>query len=314
MTSVDDGASWSKPTSLRGSGLADKPALTTDPTRPGTAYVVWSDYLDTDPPGTESDELFSVTHDGGRTWAHPQAIVRHATRAGPEDGQVVVDPRNGRLYVFMAWVRGGSAAPSRPVWLQMTRSDDSGGTWTRVRRIAVGNPARAPRGPDVRSSPAVPSFAIDSAGVLYAVWEDARFSGSREEVAFTKSTDGGMHWTRVRDASHSAGRALMPAIATSGRGRIAILYLQLAATGDGSYHVLTSRDGGARFTDHAVGPRFNIENAPLLTASPLVPGGYFVGDYVGLAATSAGRWGALVVTTSPNEGNKTDVFFATVAR
>jgi hypothetical protein len=105
----------------------------------------------------------------------------------------------------------------------------------------------------------------------------------------------------------------MPVIAARGRGRIAILSLLLNGTGIGSYVVLTSRDGGAHFRSRAVGPRFDVRNAPLLTPSPLVPGGYFVGDYVGLAPASAG-WGALFVATNANEQNKTDVYFATVAR
>ena len=109
MTSTGWGSSWSKPTVLHGSGLSDKPSVTADPRRAGTAYVVWSDYRETTPPGTESDELFSITDDAGRTWSAPRAILRHGKRAGPEDGQILIDPRSGRLYLLMAWVRNGAA-------------------------------------------------------------------------------------------------------------------------------------------------------------------------------------------------------------
>src|SRR5204862_9779 len=79
------------------------------PRHAGTAYVVWSDYRRTNPPGTESDELLSITRNGGRSWSEPKKILEHGLRAGPEDGQVLVDRRSGRLYLLMAWVRNGLA-------------------------------------------------------------------------------------------------------------------------------------------------------------------------------------------------------------
>ena len=72
MTSGDWGSSWSKPTLLHGSGLTDKPSVTADPRHAGTAYVVWSDYRDTSPPGTESDELLSITNEEDAPGALPE--------------------------------------------------------------------------------------------------------------------------------------------------------------------------------------------------------------------------------------------------
>src|SRR5205823_211315 len=174
------------PAVLRGPGLTDKPTVTADPRRAGTAYVVWSDYRRTKPPGTESDELLSITRDGGRTWTKPRPVLRHGRRAGPEDGQILVDRRTGSLYLLTAWVRDGFATPAEPAWMLVQRSSNDGAGWSNAERFAIGYPARGGAGPVIRSSPQVPSFAIDDRGVLYAAWQDARFNGgTREDIVLT---------------------------------------------------------------------------------------------------------------------------------
>jgi hypothetical protein len=313
MTSNDWGSSWSKPTVLHGSGLTDKPSVTADPRRAGTAYVVWSDYRQTDPPGTESDELLSITDDGGRTWSAPKAILRHGRRAGPEDGQILVDPRSGRLYLLMAWVRNGAATPADPAWMMITSSDDRGAHWSRARRFGIGHPAPQRDRPVIRSSPQVPSFGIDRRGVLYAVWQDSRFShGARDEVLFTRSSDRGMRWSTPRrvSASSSAG-AIIPTVAASANGLVGILYLQVdrGAGLRARYRLAISTDGGRRFRDETVSPTFSVADAPALTPGLLVPGGYFLGDYLGIAPLGTTRFGALFVTATGAGDSETDVFY-----
>jgi hypothetical protein len=308
-TSADWGRRWSTPVALNGAGFGDKPSLTADPRRRGTAYVVWSDYLDTGPPGTESDELVSVTHDGGRTWRAPTAVMRHGSRAGPEYGQIVVDPRTGRLYAFMVWVRNGLIRPGDPGLMVISRSDDGGAHWTKPQRFETGNTAPQP-GLVVRSSPQVPSFAVDGRGVLYGVWQDGRFSnGDRDEVLFVTSRDAGSHWSRPRRISNPAGAGLLPTVAAHGQGRVAILYLQFAGgtSVQAHYRLAVSRDGGGHFANTAVGKPFAITQVPNLTGGRLSPGGYFVGDYMGLAGIGAGGIGAVYV--APDLRNQTDVFY-----
>lgn len=310
-TSADWGRRWSTPAALRGSGFSDKPSLTADPRRPGTAYVVWSDYLDTGPPGTESDELLSITHDGGRSWSAPTTILRHGTRSGPEYGQVVIDPRTGRLYVFMVWVHDGLVRPGDPGLMLLSRSDDGGAHWSKPRRFETGNTAPQ-QGVVVRASPQVPSFAVDGRGVLYGVWQDSRFSnGRQDEVLFVASRDGGAHWSRPRRIGRPAGAALLPTVAAQGRGRLAVLYLQLAddASLRTRYRLALSRDGGSHFTDTPVSKPFAITDAPNLTAAPLVPGGYFVGDYMGLVGLGSRGFGAVYVAVNGSPRNPTDVFY-----
>jgi hypothetical protein len=313
-TSADWGSSWSKPAILRGNGLTDKATVTADPRRRGTAYVVWSDYRNTNPPGTESDELVAITHDGGRSWGTSRIALRHGTRAGPEDGQILVDAKSGRLYLLMAWVRDGVATPAKPAWMLVAGSDDGGAHWSKARRFALGHPAAQNGGPVIRSSPQVPSFAIDERGVLYAAWEDARFNrGARTDIVLTRSTDSGRHWSPVRRISTaSSAGAIIPTIAAQGRGELGVLYLQLLRGAElrGRYRVATSRDGGRSFRDWVLSPTFAVTDAPELTPSPLVPGGYFLGDYMGIAPAGGSHYATAFVVANRGADNKTDVFYA----
>jgi hypothetical protein len=313
LTSSDGGTTWSTPVRVRGPGFTDKPIVTASPRRAGTAYVVWSDYRATNPPGTESDELLSITHDGGQTWSAPQAILRHGTRTGPEDGQLLVDRRSGRLYVLMAWVRNGLVTARDPGAMLITYSDDGGRHWSSVRRFATANTAPQPAGRVVRSSPQVPSFAIDADGSLYAVWQDSRFSrGVHDEVLFTHSSDGGAHWSRPRRVSlPSPGGAIIPTLAAAGHGRLAVVYLQVDGGADlrARWRLALSSGGGHEFHDRPISDGFAITSAPRLTPSPLVPGGYFLGDYMGVTALGPGAFGVLYVATTGADDDPTDVFY-----
>ena len=54
---------------------------------------------------------------------------------------------------------------------------------------------------------------------------------------------------------------------------------------------------------------FAVTDAPRLTPSPLVPGGYFVGDYMGVAPIAADRFGAVFVSASGASADPTNVFY-----
>jgi hypothetical protein len=240
-------------------------------------------------------------------------VLAHGRRAGPEDGQILADPRSGRLYLLMAWVRDGVATPAEPAWMMIARSDDGGAHWSRPRRFGIGNPAPQARGRVIRSSPQVPSFAIDGAGALYAVWQDSRFSnGAHDDALFTRSVDGGEHWSAARQVSvASAAGAIIPTIAAQGDEQLALLYLQLDGGRDlrARYRLAISSDRGDHFRDLVVSPTFAVVDAPELTSSPLVPGGYFLGDYMGVAPLGRTGFGALYVAATGSSGNKTDVFY-----
>jgi hypothetical protein len=210
-----------------------------------------------------------------------------------------------------AWVRNGFATPSEPAQMFVQHSDDGGTRWSTPRRFGRGRPAAGQSGPLIRSSPQVPSFAIDALGVLYAVWQDGRFSGGvRDEVLITTSRDGGVHWTPARKLGSPGVAAILPTVAAQGDGSVAVLYLELAARA--RYRIAISGDGGRRFVDRVLSRSFTLTDAPRLRASPLVPGGYFLGDYMGIAPLPAGAFGALYVVAQPRHDNRTDVYYEDV--
>jgi hypothetical protein len=200
----------------------------------------------------------------------------------------------------------------------LSRSVDGGEHWTAPKRFGEGAPAAQERAVVIRASPQIPSFAVDSAGTLYGVWQDSRFSqGRRNDILFVRSTDGGAHLSPPRriEPSGPAG-GLIPTIAAAGDGGLAVLYLALRSESSSMevrYRLAVSADGGRHFTGHAVGRPFPVAHAPRLTGSPLVPGGYFLGDYMGVASAGDGSFGLLFVLASGDEADRTDVFYRRVS-
>lgn len=55
----------------------------------------------------------------------------------------------------------------------------------------------------VRTGDLIPQIAVDdNSGALYVVWQDDRFTGE-EQIAFSRSTDGGRTWSATRRISGS---------------------------------------------------------------------------------------------------------------
>src|SRR5207247_6456304 len=97
--------------------------------------------------------------------------------------------------------RGSGRQPSANQFTEsLMRSTDQGLTWSRVIDISLDRSV-AVRDPDtgaaVRTGAGLPDVAVDpNNGTLYVVWNDSRFSGGlSDDVALSKSTDGGRTWS-----------------------------------------------------------------------------------------------------------------------
>ncbi len=141
----------------------------------------------------------------------------------------------------------------------------------------------------VRTGDIIPEIASDErAGhdEVYVVWQDARFNGfQRDQVAFSRSTDGGRTWsTPVRISTHNETQAFTPAIRIDDEGNIGVTYYDFRNDDPATAALETDRgspapaDGGRTWSEERVTPTsFDMRSAPDAN-------GYFVGDYEGLSA------------------------------
>jgi hypothetical protein len=143
------------------------------------------------------------------------------------------------------------------------------------------------------------------------VWEDSRFSGgAHNDVALSKSTDGGRTWsTPVRVNQSPLGvTAFTPGVDVLPDGTVGITYYDLrfntAAPGlPTDYFFVSSTTGGATWQPELrLSPTsFDDELAP-------VARGYFLGDYQGLAHDATSFKSMFTQTNTGNTNNRTDAF------
>jgi hypothetical protein len=343
--SLDAGVSWESPQVILRERFAsapfpinDKDSVTADPTRPSYAYAVWDRVRFPSEqqalPGAfhsffearsfRGDAMLSRTTDGGASWERARSIMPTNANLFTFGNQVAVTGDRALVDVF-EFSKGSGTQPSDQHGFGALRSTDAGQTWSRVIEIAADQsvPVRDPDdGDPVRATPESPDVASDLRlpGTLYAVWADGRFSaGLRSEILFTKSTDGGLSWSmpiHVNQTPATAnplnGQAFLPTIAVSADGTIALAYddfrfntsdpdtLQTAA------FLAHSHDGGATWEETQISAPFDLETAPLSDR------GYFIGDYIGLAADTRDFVAVFPSTNNGSLGDRTDVVAARI--
>ncbi|MCI0550665.1 MAG: glycoside hydrolase, partial [Anaerolineae bacterium] len=228
--STDGGLTWSDPITLQRDEnprfLNDKNSITADPTDSNFVYTVWDrlkvpvgSVLNPETVigfGFKGPVFFSRTVNGGQTWEPARNIYDPGANGQTIGNQIVVQP-NGTVINFFNEILGASnAAGPGPFNLSLIRSTDKGASWPSGPAIRAAK--MFPRtlfvpgccgvydpetNDPVRTQDVIPEVAVDANnGNLYAVWQDARFSGSFsnpaslvDEVAFSMSTDGGFIWS-----------------------------------------------------------------------------------------------------------------------
>jgi hypothetical protein len=331
--STDGGSSWGDPIALKTDKgpniLNDKEAVTADPTNSNFAYAVW-DRLDN--PGnadpvqvflhaiaSRGPTWFSRTTNGGATWEPARMIFDPGEINQTIGNQIVVRP-NGELLDFFDLIFSfKNSNKIRGFNVAFIRSTDKGATWSgakivdKLNLVAVRDPDT---GQGVRTADFNPDVAVDPRnGNLYIVWQDGRFSGgTRSDIAFTMSTNGGNTWTpTVKLDQNSAGTsAFLPSVHVSADGTVGVSFYDFRnntpdpglPTDHWLLHCHASCSNPANWAETNVDGGFDTEKFP-------TPGGrFFPGDYLGLTAIGD-RFGSLYIKsggTSPSA----DAWWATV--
>jgi hypothetical protein len=319
--SLDGGLTWGTPATLRADSapiLNDKDAITADPTAPGDVYAVWDRVVPLGGGSFVGPTWLARSTDGGSSWETAHAIYDPGLNFQTLGNQIVVLPSGVLVDIFEIPQAGVIAA---------IRSFDKGVTWSTpspvssnaqsdftIQTLDVFDPDN---GQNERTGGALPEVAVGPNGDLYVVWEDARFSGlQHNSIGFATSSDGGFTWstpiqinktpTNIPSADQ---QAFTPDIAVAADGTIAVTYYDFRnntpAPGALADSWVVRSHGG--YTDPANwGDESRLTDTSFDTEKAPNAGGYFLGDYQGLAAAGSG----FVAIFSQTHGNDPASIFA----
>jgi len=321
--SIDHGGTWTSPTTIKRDTeptvLNDKESVTADPTDSTAqlAYIVWDRLVFPEVHtsaaaaehaiGFRGPAWFSRTTNAGASWEAPRIIFDPGEIDQTIGNQILVLPDGTLVDGFDLILKHGNPHAVPAFNVALIRSTDKGLTWSRpiivseIGFIPVTDPNT---GKAVRTGDILPEFAVDhTSGTLYAIWQDARFSGgTRADIAFSTSSDGGLHWSapvKINQTPTALSKisAFTPSVRVGPDGTIAVTYYDFRSLSPGDTTTLptdlwilncsSACTTPASWTEqHLAGP-FNMLNAP-------VARGFFVGDYEGLASPTQPVSGATV--------------------
>jgi hypothetical protein len=316
--STDGGRSWGPITQviLDTDPLAinDKESITADALDSSHAYAAWNRLYFAEDGTILAPAYFARTVDGGASWEAARPIFD----PGPNNeahGNVVHVLPDGALFIGFNLITNIIAPVSQQVAL--LHSSDKGVTWsptpTIVNELGTVGVIDPRDGHAVRTASILPVFAVDPRPLqraVYAVWQDARFSGGLvDQIVLARSSDGGVSWSEPALLSAPGDvQAFTPSLHVDGHGVVTVTYFDFTFATDESgglatdYWMIRSFDGGTSFGDRRriTGRSFDMSAAPDAN-------GYFIGDYVGLAGVDGLH--TLIVDTNPGEvDDSTDVY------
>jgi hypothetical protein len=334
--SFDGGANWEDPVVVkfddRANFFNDKETLTADPTDSRFVYVTWqrivAPSLNASARAGEraaafrSFAWFARSDDNGATYDVVKPILDPGNKAQTIGNQIVVLP-NGDLVMLFNLIRNVGANENRGFTAAVMRSTDRGETWSapiEIDRMITDGVRDPADGHDVRTGDLIPQIAVDDdSGNLYVVWQDDRFTG-QEQIAFSRSTDGGLTWSPTSRISKVGGvnQAFIPTVRVADDGTVAVQHYDFRMDDPATTPPLTtdtwllrSSDDGASWTEERIGS----ESFDMTTAPDAL--GYFVGDYAGLDFAGGGsRPGFKPFQVRANSGNllnPSDVFATTAS-
>jgi hypothetical protein len=185
---------------------------------------------------------FTRTTDGGATWEPARPIYDPGPNNQTIGNQIVVLPDGTLINISTIFL--GTA-----VKLGIQRSTDKGKTWSAptlfndLGSVGITDPRdKAP----VRTGDIIPSIAVDPRPGhrdVYAVWQDARFTGGKvDSVVLSRSSDGGLTWsTPVRVSPPVSGQAFTTSVNVDSSGVVAITYFDFTHNTGTDTRLLTDR-------------------------------------------------------------------------
>ena len=334
--SFDKGANWEDPVVVkfddRANFFNDKETITADPTDSRFVYVTWqrivAPSLNASARAGEraaafrSIAWFARSDDNGASYDVVKPILDPGNKAQTIGNQIVVLP-NGDLVMLFNLIRNVGANQNRGFTAAVMRSTDKGDTWSgpiEIDRMITDGVTDPADGHAVRTGDLIPQIAVDdNSGTLYVVWQDDRFTGE-EQIAFSRSTDGGRSWSATRRISTVGGvnQAFNATPRVASNGTVAVQYYDFRFDNPATTPPLTtdtwllrSTNDGASWTEERIGNMsFDMTTAPDAL-------GYFVGDYAGLDFAGGGLRPGFkpfqVRANSGNLANRTDVFATTAS-
>ncbi|HWM94852.1 MAG TPA: sialidase family protein [Thermoanaerobaculia bacterium] len=308
--SRDGGRTWGPPVAVhRGDAdnFDDKQAMTVDtgarsPYR-GRIYVGW------DTVGERSQLLrMAWSADGGASFSPPAELESTGVNIG------VIPLVGPGGVVHAVWAHADSTQSPFALVLHTSRSEDGGATWSRPVQIAEMQEVEVR---NQRTGDILPTAAVDPRnGRLYVAWMDNRFTPGTSQVVLSRSDDGGRTWSAPQRVSDGPGDApsFTPALAVSGQGRVAVSYYSLrndpARNFQVDAYIALSKDG----TNFGASRRVSPASWDVRFAA--VAGGFFLGDYHGLAAGKKlfhGLWIATAERSKLNPAERQpDAFVGTI--
>lgn len=297
--SDDGGLTWTDPVDVTrqndpaGAVFLDKQSITADPYHAGRAWTTW---IQGNLPGENisfaklahafsyrGTPMSSFTTDGGNTWSQPRAMTNANVYA--QGNQIVVLPDGTLLDSQAILFKGSSVQPNQKgTYMAVMRSTDGGRHWSAPTKVApLGTVGTTADGQPLRVGDYLPDIAVDPAsGDVYMTWADG-LGTATNKIVFTRSTDGGRHWSAPAVVSHhDDAQSFNHAVTVGNDGEVAVLYYDDARNNDAVPGIPTdvylrhSSDHGQTWSDPQLLSSFDFANAPIAR-------GHFVGDYQGLA-------------------------------
>jgi hypothetical protein len=211
--SQDFGRSWYFAVAERSHDDADKPVLAV---RGADVYV-----------GFNHGQKFLVaaSHD----YAQNFSSVTVNPSAGPGwslAGGATVGPSGDVYFSWTAYAR--RELSTRPVSIYVSRSTDSGRTWSTVLLdVSSAPPGCAAQGCEAEYLGAQIALASDAAGTVYALWNAGTAHGAAERMYFSSSTSSGASWSAKADVSAADDQVehCFPAITAGVAGDVRIAWM-----------------------------------------------------------------------------------------